>query len=131
MLYQFLLDENVPRSIYKLLKQKGYYVEYVPHGVDDNTVIEIAKNKNLILITRDSDFADELRYPPNTHPGIIVLRIHPSLPRVMMERLMFVLEIVKELSGRITIVYLEDNTSLNRVTGLVGPRGFEPRTSAV
>ena len=67
MSYQFLLDENVPRSIYKLLKQKGFHVEYVPQGVDDRTVIRIARSKNLILITRDSDFADELRYPPNTH----------------------------------------------------------------
>ncbi|MEB2836360.1 MAG: DUF5615 family PIN-like protein [Desulfurococcales archaeon] len=105
MSYQFLLDENVPRTIFKLLRQKGFYAEYVPQGVDDRTVIEIAREKNLILITRDSDFADELRYPPDSHPGIIVLRIHPSLPRVMAERLAFVLENVKELSGRITIVY--------------------------
>ena len=59
----------------------------------------------MILITRDSDFADELRYPPGSHPGIIVFRIHPSLPRVMAERLAFVLDNVKELGGRITIVY--------------------------
>ena len=58
----------------------------------------------MILITMDNDFADELRYPPNSHPGIIVLCIHPSLPRVMAERLVIVLENVKELSGRITIV---------------------------
>ena len=105
MSYQFLLDENVPRSIYRLLKQKGFHVEYVPQGVDDKTVIRIAKNKNLILITRDSDFTDELRYPPNTHPGIIALRIHPSLPRLMVERLIYVLERIKELNGKITVVY--------------------------
>ena len=105
MLYQFLLDENVPRSIYKLLRQKGFHVEYVPHGVDDKTVIEIAKEKNLILVTRDSDFADELRYPPGSHPGIIVLHIHPSIPRVMAKRLKFVLENIDGLSGKIIIVY--------------------------
>ena len=103
--YRFLLDENVPRTIFKLLRQKGFHVEYVPQGIDDRTVIEIAREKNLILITRDSDFADELRYPPNSHPGIIVLHIHPSLPKVMAESLAFVLEFVKELSRRITIVY--------------------------
>ncbi len=105
MLYQFLLDENVPRSIHKLLIQRGFRVEYVPQGVDDKTVIEIAKEKNLILVTRDSDFADELRYPPGSHPGIIVLHIHPSIPRIKAERLAFVLENVRELSGKITIVY--------------------------
>ena len=105
MSYRFLLDENVPRTIFKLLRQKGFHAEYVPRGVDDKTVIEIAREKNLILITRDSDFADELKYPPNSHPGIVVLRIHPSLPKVMAERLAFVLENIKELSRRITIVY--------------------------
>ena len=105
MSYWFLLDENVPRTIFKLLRQKGFYAEYVPQGVDDRTVVEIAREKNLVLITRDSDFADELRYPPGSHPGIIVLRTHPSLPRVIAECLTFVLENVKELSERITIVY--------------------------
>ena len=48
MSYRFLLDENVPRSIYRLLKQKGFYVEYVPQGIDDKTVISIAKEKTRI-----------------------------------------------------------------------------------
>ncbi len=105
MSYRFLLDENVPRTIFKLLRRKGFHAEYVPQGIDDRTVIKIAREKNLILITRDSDFADELRYPPNSHPGIIVLRIHPSLPRVMAERLVFLLENIKELKGRIILIY--------------------------
>jgi len=99
------LTKNIPRSIYKLLRQKGFHIEYVPQGVDDETVIEIAKEKNLILIMRDSDFADELRYSPGSHPGIVILHIHPSIPRVMAERLIFVLENIEELSWGITIVY--------------------------
>ena len=106
MSYRFLLDENVPRSIYKLLKQKGFYVKYVPWGVDDKAIIGIARNKNLILITRDSDFADELKYPPNTHPGIIVLRIRPFLPKPMVERLIYALE-RKTTKWKILIIYNE------------------------
>lgn len=82
MSYHFLLDENVPRRIYHVLREQGHYIEYAPKGVDDETVIDIAKNKNLILITRDSDFADEIRYHPHIHPGIIVLRVHPTLSRL-------------------------------------------------
>ena len=41
--YRFLLDENVPRTIFKMLRQKGFHTEYVPQGVDDRTVIEIAR----------------------------------------------------------------------------------------
>ena len=99
------MTKTSPERFSRLLGQKGFHAEYVPQGIDDRTVIEIAREKSLVLITRDSDFADELRYPPNSHPGIIVLRIHPSLPRVMAERLVIVLENIKELGGRITIVY--------------------------
>ena len=71
MSYRFLLDENIPRRIYRVLKERGYYVEYVPKGVDDETVINIARNRNLILITRDSDFADEITYPPGPLPNLL------------------------------------------------------------
>jgi predicted nuclease of predicted toxin-antitoxin system len=53
---------RISLEVFLLLKQKGFHAEYVPQGVNDETVIEIARNKNLVLITRDSDFADELRY---------------------------------------------------------------------
>ena len=36
MSYRFLLDENIPRSIYRMLRRKGFHAEYVPHGVDDD-----------------------------------------------------------------------------------------------
>ncbi len=45
MSFRFLLDENVPRSVLRELNARGYTVEYVPRGVDDKTVIRIAKEK--------------------------------------------------------------------------------------
>ena len=30
---KFILDENVPRSIYKYLKSRGFDVDYVPGGI--------------------------------------------------------------------------------------------------
>jgi predicted nuclease of predicted toxin-antitoxin system len=103
--YRFLLDENIPRRIYRALKERGYYVEYVPKGVDDETVINIARNRNLILITRDSDFADEIMYPPGSHPGIIVLRVHPALPKLLAEKLLETLDKVKNIERKLIIVY--------------------------
>jgi len=106
--YRFLLEENIPRSIYRMLREKGFYVEYVPHGVDDDTVIRIAREKGLVLVTRDSDFADEVRYPPGTYPGIVVLRVHPPLPRILAERLAKILEELDKLEGQLVIVYNDD-----------------------
>ena len=105
MSYRFLLDENVPRRIYRALKNQGHYVEYVPKGVDDETVINLARNKNLIPITRDSDFADEIRYPPHTHLGIIVLRIHPTIPRLLAEKLLKALNTLEDISGKLIIIH--------------------------
>jgi len=103
--YRFLLDENIPRRVYYMLKKRGYDVEYVPKGVDDETVINIARNKNLILITRDSDFANEIMYQPGSHPGIIVLRVHPTLPKLLAEKLLEALDKVKNIERRLVIVY--------------------------
>ena len=105
MSYCFLLDENIPRKVYRVLRERGYYVEYVPKGVDDETVINIAKNKNLILITRDSDFTDDIRYPPGSHPGIIVLRVHPALPNLSAEKLLETLDRVEDIEGKLIIIY--------------------------
>ena len=105
MSYRFLLDENVPRRIYRVLKEHGYQIEYVPKGVDDETVIKMAREKNLVLVTRDSDFADEIRYPPGSHPGIIVLRVHPAIPRLLAEKLLEALSRLEDVRGKLIIIY--------------------------
>ena len=107
-MYGFLLDENVPRSVYRVLKELGYHVEYVPQGADDDTVFALAKKKGLVLVTRDSDFADELRYPPKTHHGIIVLKVHPPLPGLIVERLVAVIEEIKDFKGKLVIVFNDE-----------------------
>ncbi|MFZ2603822.1 MAG: DUF5615 family PIN-like protein [Candidatus Omnitrophota bacterium] len=57
----------------------------------DGEVIEIAKSKDAILVTRDRDFADISLYPPGTHRGIILLRITPqnmdTVHKVLLEAL--------------------------------------------
>ncbi len=112
MFFRFLLDENVPRSVLRELNARGYTVEYVPRGVDDKTVVRIAKEKKAILVTRDSDFADELQYPPGSHPGIIVLRIHPALPGLTAERLIETLNrLGKDIEGKLVIIY-NDNVEI-------------------
>jgi predicted nuclease of predicted toxin-antitoxin system len=36
------------------------------------------------LITQDLDFSDIRKYPPGTHPGILLLRLsHPSLANIL------------------------------------------------
>ena len=76
---KFLLDANMPRSAASLLRGLGHEVEDVrdvlPNGADDTTVAAHARAGQLILITRDFDFADIRNYPPQNFAGIIVLEL--------------------------------------------------------
>ena len=74
---KFLLDANMPRSAASLLRELGHEVEDVrdvlPNGADDATVAAHVQARQIVLITRDFDFADIRNYPPNKYSGIIVL----------------------------------------------------------
>lgn len=70
---KLLLDENVPFSFIKILKQEGYEVEHVKHnkycrGKSDSVILEYAYKKEMTIISFDSDFCDFKR---KNHFGII------------------------------------------------------------
>lgn len=74
---KIIADESVEFGIIKLLRQKGYDVEAIietNRGASDERVIEIANEKNALVLTEDKDFG-ELTYRLNIkHYGIILLR---------------------------------------------------------
>lgn len=78
-----LADENIFPAIVDFLRQKGLDVADVREigfaGADDDKVFEVAKRGQRALIAFDRHFANILRYPPSSHYGIIVIRIHPPL----------------------------------------------------
>jgi len=45
-------------------------------GEDDPPVIDAATKEQRILLTFDLDFADIRNYPPDSHAGVIVFRLH-------------------------------------------------------
>ena len=75
---KFLLDADMPRSSAELIRSIGYEVEDVRdigmRAAKDREIIEYALKNNRIIITRDTDFGEVLRYPE--HPGAIILRLH-------------------------------------------------------
>jgi len=76
---RFLLDADVPRSSAVVLSKLGHQVvdlrDISLGGVTDKEVIKYAKDNNLILVTRDVEFANVLRYPMGSHVGVVVLRL--------------------------------------------------------
>lgn len=67
----------MPKSTTQVIEACGYSVEDVRNidlrGATDEEIMDRAKSDERIIITRDTDFGDILRYPE--HPGVLILRL--------------------------------------------------------
>jgi predicted nuclease of predicted toxin-antitoxin system len=67
----------MPRSSAEVIRSFGFDVEDVRDigmgSAKDREIIEYALRNNKIIVTRDTDFGEILRYPE--HPGAIILRL--------------------------------------------------------
>ena len=104
------LDENISRHLKPHLQQEGYDVFTAADegllGKSDVEVGAAAKSERLILFTLDLEFADLRKFPPGTHPGIILFRPHSMGPLATNR---FIVNFVKvtditALSGCIVVV---------------------------
>lgn len=72
------LDENLGLGAVALLHKAGYAAERVTDeglsGVPDPVVWQRVCQEQRFFITLDLDFSDIRRFPPGTHPGILLLR---------------------------------------------------------
>jgi predicted nuclease of predicted toxin-antitoxin system len=75
---QIKLDENMSIGHAEFLRQVGYDCDRVTDeglsGADDEIVWQQACAEGRFFITLDLDFSDVRRFPPGTHPGILLLR---------------------------------------------------------
>jgi len=78
----FLIDEDVPRSTTRVLRDAGFDVVNVHEaglqGESDNKVFDYAQSENRLLITCDRGFSNILKFPPSENHGILVVRIPDS-----------------------------------------------------
>ena len=76
---KFKTDENLPVEAAVTLRESGFDVETVWEenlsGADDQVLAARVRSEDRILLTLDLDFANIQAYPPEQHPGIIVLRL--------------------------------------------------------
>ena len=72
------LDENLGLAAVAMLRQAGYAAERVHNeglsGAPDTVVWQRVCQEGRFFITLDLDFSDMRRFPPGTHPGILLLR---------------------------------------------------------
>lgn len=87
----FLLDESAELRIADFLQALGHNVKSIvfdfPRSIDDEAVLQIARNEGRILITNDSDFGELIfhqRLPPS---GVIYFRMKSQTIEVKLARL--------------------------------------------
>jgi predicted nuclease of predicted toxin-antitoxin system len=106
------LDENISRHLKPHLQQAGHDVFTAAdeglRGESDVAVGAAAKAEGMMLFTLDLEFADLRKFPPGTHPGIILFRPESMGPLTTNR---FIVNFVKEtditaLSGCTVIVDL-------------------------
>jgi predicted nuclease of predicted toxin-antitoxin system len=72
------VDENLARSHVTLLEDAGHDAESVfdegLSGLQDADLWARVTEEDRLFITLDLDFSDIRRFPPGTHPGILLLR---------------------------------------------------------
>ena len=73
---KFVIDEDMPRSTSKVLKDNGYEVKDIRdhglRGADDDRIYQFTQVNQSVLITGDMGFANILHFPIGSHFGIVI-----------------------------------------------------------
>ena len=106
---KLLLDADIHRSFLHRLKNQGHDVvdarDISRTALKDEEIFAIAQKEQRILITRDLDFSNILRYPPHKSYGIIVLRTYLLAKEDIFRVLLKALQTPQEqLQGTLVIV---------------------------
>lgn len=80
---KFLLDENVPISIKKIIQDNGFEAaslhDFNKLGIQNGNVAELALSNNAIILTLDSDFLN-LNRNLQLKSRIVYIKLHPRDP---------------------------------------------------
>jgi predicted nuclease of predicted toxin-antitoxin system len=72
------LDENLPRDLKPMLQAFDHDVVSAADekllSQPDTAIAAAARSEDRMLLTLDVEFADLRKYPPGSHPGIILFR---------------------------------------------------------
>jgi len=100
---KFLLDENVPLSVLRLLRSKGYEAwrprELGLEQAKNSTLARYALNHDMIIITLDEGFL-KLSKEKLKNVKVVYVRLHPRSPdivrQLIQENISEILQKIKE-----------------------------------
>jgi len=74
---KFLVDEDLPRSTSKILRDKGFKVldsrDSGLRGKSDQEVFSFARKERAVILTGDLGFGNVLNFPLGSHFGIVII----------------------------------------------------------
>ena len=80
---KFLVDEDLPRSTARLLKEMGFIALDVRdcglRGNTDEEIFKYAQREKAIILTADRGIGSTIRFPLGTHFGIVVAHLPNEL----------------------------------------------------
>jgi len=108
----FLLDANMPRSAIDAIRAAGHDCTHVRDtalaNASDDQISTHAQQQCMTLISRDFDFADPRRYPPERFSGIVVLTVPDTASATLISQLVSSFlaqpECIAALPGRLAVV---------------------------
>jgi len=109
---RFLIDANLPRAVIDAVQSLGHQVEFARDiglaSATDELIAKHALQNRAALLTRDLDFADIRRYPPDRYSGIVVLRLPDTAVAVeiaaAVKRFLSEPGFIASLAGRLAVV---------------------------
>jgi predicted nuclease of predicted toxin-antitoxin system len=109
---RFFLDANMPRSAVGALTKLGHEVQFARDigmaDAPDAAIAAHARATQAVLVSRDTDFSDVRRYPPEQYSGIAVLRLPDDAIASgivdVLERFVSNSRFIEHLAGRLAIV---------------------------
>ena len=109
---RFLIDANLPRAAIVVCQKFGHQVEFARDigmaAAPDEQIAARARESGAALLTRDLDFGDVRRYPPDQYQGIVVLRLPDTAVAeeiaAVLKRFLSEPGFIASLAGRLAVV---------------------------
>ena len=115
----FLVDESVDRQVVERLRQDGHDIAYVAEmepGIDDEDVLQAAREYGGLLMTADKDFGELVFRLGRFSRGVVLLRLAGLTPEA---KAVVVSSAVTEHSGELSDAFTVLSPGMVRVR----PRG--------
>lgn len=109
---KFLIDEDMPRSIAEILKDRGYDAldvrDHDLRGKSDEEVFAFAQNEKAVLLTGDWGFGNLLHFPVGSHSGIVIAHFPNEVSTLELnQQIVTALENLDEIDFKGNLIIIE------------------------